>query len=222
MGNLFVDDPGGAASSDSCGAGALTAASESDSGPRVRTKVLKRRGRRSVQRKGLKLDMMPNTWQNDVGPNFSVPKETELVPEFDPVTSDADTTAGPDSPSPHITDDDDWDDGSEQIVACACRLRDMFEAEANTDRARPEKTQWSFDNTDQRVKHPTVYEPRRRAARDHQRLMSQLLPKKQLPGHRQKISPPLFLFRACVARPVGKAETSREPEARKALRKGVG
>eukprot|EP00974_Lingulodinium_polyedra_P131193 11216775-Lingulodinium_polyedra.AAC.1 len=34
--------------------------------------------------------------------------------------------------------------------------------------------------------------------------------------HRDHIAPPLFPFNACVARPVGKAELEREPEAQKA------
>eukprot|EP00974_Lingulodinium_polyedra_P085296 8258326-Lingulodinium_polyedra.AAC.1 len=39
---------------------------------------------------------------------------------------------------------------------------------------------------------------------------------KKTKRHRPRIADPLFPFNACVARPVGKSELAREPEAQKA------
>ena len=202
----------------------------------TRSRRRRKKGKKSVQRKGLVLADMPSSWANDVGPNLSFPVEAGIL------SSEEETDTGPDSEAGHVTEgDDDWNDGSDQIFACVAKIGASIEAEASAHRMRPDRTRWSVNERSTAAGPSGGGFATGLAGRSFRRLMTALRrdnvaqepddasvplmpafkPKPgEKPDHREKNrSQSLFPFPACVARPVGKAEINREPLARAALQK---
>jgi hypothetical protein len=240
-----VDDQNPLPSSDD---GITVRGSDSDHEPTERAKrreqqfANKRLGRREVKRKGFDTTTMPCSWPNEGGPNLSFPPEDVLT------SADEGTATGGETEGDHVTDDDEWMAESNDIVKATDKIEASIDEEAAAHHNRGDRTPWVVDRTTAANvdggrmvtgKSKRAYRKLMTALRksnevrdsdlsDSPEMLTSPSPSSRVMSgplgadngsHRSKYVRPLFPFPACVARPVGKAEISREPKAKEALQK---